>query len=446
MAVERERARDLRDRLLEARDALAAELGVTAKDLNRQNRDATVERLRLLALTMGDNEQAARIDTLNRLALETSRAIWAVVDRAEQAGMNGARDILPEHALILTGLAESGPGKANTLDLVVLIPAGPEQDPYLLVLEAKGFGSPLGSRMVDELRVEQGTREYLDWMLKNDQALLQARQELERTDPELARVVEHAIASGHVNYQLVHVELDRVTVTEFNIDVRTRILEPDRALAQARERLRDQARVFLRQAETRFVEALERQIEQIERQPIRVDEHAPQSTHRTEDRRREREEELARRREAAEQLRERAELYRETLRNLAAGDVERVAAVAQYYGGSANARLVGESPGQVPQIGGPSAPPVICIEVSRGPGLEPLRVPFDSQIRRDTRIAIGMWQGLDPATLDLVRVTEASNATPGNALSLPELRAQEAAERVRAREREERDRGLERER
>ncbi len=446
MAVEREHARELRDRLLQARDALAAELGVTAKDLNSQNRLATIERLRLLALTMGDNERVIQIDTLDRLAFETSRAIWAVVDRSEQAGMNGARDILPEHALILTGLAEAGPGKANTLDLVVLIPAGPEQDPYLLVLEAKGFGSTLGSRMVDELRVEQGTREYLDWMLKNDQALLQARQELERTDPELARVVENAIASGHVNYQLVHVELDRVTVTEFNIDVRTRILEPDRALEQAREQLRDQARVFLRQAETRFVEALERQIEQIDRQPIRADERAPQPTHRADDRRREREEELARRREAAEQLRERAEHYRETLRNLAAGDVERVAAVAQYYSGSANARLVAEPPGHEPQIGRPSAPPVVCIEVSRGADLEPLRVPFDSQIRRDTRIAIGMWQGLDPTTLDLVRVTDESNATPGNALSLAELRAQEAAERLRAREREERGRGLERER
>ncbi|WP_433665606.1 hypothetical protein ACQPW1_13200 [Nocardia sp. CA-128927] len=450
LAAEREQAKRERDKLIQHRDQLANELGVAAKDLNRQNRRATIERLRIHALMVGDASQIARIDALERAATETSQAIWAVVDRAEQAGMNGARDLIREHALILTGREGEGPGKANTLDLVALVSRGPGQDPHLLVLEAKGFGSTLGSRMVDGLRVEQGTREYLDWMLKNDQALQQARQELARTNPELSRVVEQAIAQGRVDYQLVHVELDRVTVTEFNIEPRVQTQELGVDLVRTpelvQEQWREQARGFLQQADVRFVEAIERQIEQINQQPLRADQHGPAfSARQVEERQQQREQELAYRRQDIERLQAHAAQYRESLQALAAGDLERVAAVAKFYGRNPDARLVAE-PVREQQPDRTTAPPVLHIEVNRGPDLEPVRVPFDSQLRRDTLIALRMWEGLDPRTLDIIRVTDIGGATPAQALELQEIQEREAAQRTAARERDGRgqERGRER--
>ncbi|WP_454198116.1 hypothetical protein [Nocardia sp. Marseille-Q1738] len=438
LVAEQGQAKEKRDRLIQHRDELAAELGVTAKDLNRQNLRATIAGLNSRALEAGDTSRLEKIAALRSAAIETSEAIWAVVNRAELAGMNGARDVLPQNALILTGREGDGPGRANTLDLVALVPGRAGEEVRVLILEAKGFGSSLGSRMVDGLRVQQGTQLYRDWMLRNDQALQQARQELARDNPELARAMEQAIAARRIDYMLVHVELDRVTVTEFLMEGPQQALElgADRVRTPelVRGQWREQARTFLREADTRFAESVERQIEAMNQQPVRAaDQH-------------QREQELAYRREAADKLRAHAAQYRETLRALAAGDLEKVAAVLKYYGKDPDARLSAESPVRDRQAERSTAPPVVQVEVNRGPDVEPVRVPYDSQERRDTYIAIRMWQGVDVRALDIVRLHDVGAASPLQAQSLRELREREAAQIRRARTREGNERGLSRER
>jgi hypothetical protein len=364
-----------------------------------------------------------KITALREAAQQSSRAIWQVTNRGEQLGMNSARDVVPENALILTGHEHTGPGRANTFDLVALVL---DRDAEILIVEAKGVGSKLGSRMADGLRVEQGTREYRDWMLRNDQDLRRAREELAAKNPELARAFDDAVAADRIRYVLVQADLARVQIAEFRLD------SPRELSREAvQDRWRERGVEFLRQAESRFAERVDGQVEELSRAP-----------------------EFPGQQEAVEKARVDAERYREMLRELQTRDPEKVAAVLAYYSRDSAARLVVEQPNRNP--GGQLERPVPMIEVDRGPGLAPIRVPYDSPDRSQTYLAIRMWQGWDVRQLDVARTLDASTAVPVEAQRSPAMleyiaerdRQRQLRQELEGRRRraQEQDRGVERER
>jgi hypothetical protein len=107
-------------------------------------------------------------------------AMKAAIDYGKQLG---ARKLTPSD--------DAAPGTSGTLDAVFLKDGKPES---LLVMEGKGGTSELGTRDIKGVDYEQGTPEYLYWMLKNDA-------QLHAADPTLLQ----RIADGKVvvEYHLI---------------------------------------------------------------------------------------------------------------------------------------------------------------------------------------------------------------------------------------------------
>lgn len=149
------------DSLREQRDWAAQDLGIDPKDLTRSYMDEHSAGL----------IEAHGTDAVDKLEAAMSRyniADNVVTQLTGEMGMIAARDYIRQMGgTVITGLEGSMAG-SGTFDVVGLV------NGRLVVVEAKGGGATLGSRWVEGdvpgqlVRVQQGTKQYLDWMLKND--------------------------------------------------------------------------------------------------------------------------------------------------------------------------------------------------------------------------------------------------------------------------------------
>ena len=129
--------------------------------------------------------------------------------------MAGAEDYVTNgrDGLLLTP-REDKPGTPGTIDVVGFADGEP---PRLISVEAKGGSSDLGSRMVEDgLKAEQGSPEYLKWVLERDPDLRAVLQE----NPAVRERIEQAINDGTLRYEYhkIHVGTDgSVTHSEFDL-------------------------------------------------------------------------------------------------------------------------------------------------------------------------------------------------------------------------------------
>ncbi|WP_285693324.1 ADP-ribosyltransferase [Actinomadura sp. NBRC 104412] len=149
--------------------------------------------------------RAALIDDLDRLS-DLARQYTAknkeLVRLSERLGMVAAIDFATNAAggVRLTPLVDDEPGVPGTLDVTAALTRDP---PRLTVVEAKGVGSDLGGRLVDGgKKAEQGTPEYLAWVLERDPDLKAAL----RDRPDLREALQKALDNGtlQVEYYTVH--------------------------------------------------------------------------------------------------------------------------------------------------------------------------------------------------------------------------------------------------
>jgi hypothetical protein len=117
----------------------------------------------------------------------------------------------------ITG-GEGVPGRPGTLDRVVY----DEDDQTLVVVEEKGVGSGLGSRIVPDpsgggpLRAEQMSPEYLRELLQIDNRL---GTNLNADAATLRVEVDDAVHDGRVEYVLVRTDASgQVSYTEYNLE------------------------------------------------------------------------------------------------------------------------------------------------------------------------------------------------------------------------------------
>jgi len=95
-----------------------------------------------------------------------------LVKQSEELGQIATRDFAESKGAKL--LVEGPPGTAGTLDAVFHKPGPPVT---LFVCEAKGGGSQLGTRSIGGTAFQQGTPEYLRWMLENDKGFRAAAEQ-----------------------------------------------------------------------------------------------------------------------------------------------------------------------------------------------------------------------------------------------------------------------------
>ncbi len=187
---------------------LAAEQGVSTKDLRVKTLPKTIQELRDDASSPAELQKIKNLENAARLEQQTQRRL---VGSSEELGMAASRDVVrSERSTVIVG-AEKAPGRADEIDVIGLS----HDHTTLSFLEAKGGDAKLGFRTVDGVRVQQGTTAYLNELIHADVRL---RAYLE-AHPQLA----HDIASGRVDleYKLVKaLPSGRVKVSEFVIDPR----------------------------------------------------------------------------------------------------------------------------------------------------------------------------------------------------------------------------------
>ncbi len=153
-----------------------------------------------------------RVQSLRDAMSDVNAAEWKSNKLTETMGNIAARDYI--HRMggeVITGLDDAATG-SGTLDVVGIVGG------KLVVVEAKGGGATLGTRMVDGgpdelVRVQQGTPQYLKWMLDNDPKLAQALKD---------RGLLDAVRNGEMDvvYDLVRYDpkAGRPEVSRFNIE------------------------------------------------------------------------------------------------------------------------------------------------------------------------------------------------------------------------------------
>jgi osmotically-inducible protein OsmY len=158
---------------------------------------------------------------------QLSRAIYEVNERSRQIGEIGAQSYMQQKhpgAERVYGGSES-PSRSGDFDQVWRIPGkGQNGGDLYVVIEAKGGGSPLGTRRVNKGRqtASQGTREYFDEIARSMSADKKSKKAQEVGD-DLA----DARARGDIQYLEVRTRIDNdnqgnsvignVTAKEFDI-------------------------------------------------------------------------------------------------------------------------------------------------------------------------------------------------------------------------------------
>lgn len=184
---------------------LREELRLSEDDVSNTRFEETVARLR--REHAGDAETLARIDELEQQRRALSSARDDVVAASERLGNQMAVDYMRSaypNARRVYG-DPSGRGRPGEFDFVYLIERPPPERSIVIVVEAKGGSSSLGTRRVGGTEVQQGTLPYM-------QDIARVMQPHADT-PELARALDAMLdndpATGPiVRYLLVEAPLD----------------------------------------------------------------------------------------------------------------------------------------------------------------------------------------------------------------------------------------------
>ena len=189
----------VRQSLIEKRAALS-----TAMEKFGVEPDGALEAVQKLR----QQRKFAEAKRLEALDVNYKRLGNELVKQSEELGQVAAREFAVQRGA--GKLYEGKPGTPGTLDAVYYKPGPPKT---LYVCEAKGGGSQVGTRNIAGTAYQQGTPEYLKWMIENDRAF---REEAKRAG------LLKAIESGEieVEYHLVRAPGGQeVLVNEFHLKV-----------------------------------------------------------------------------------------------------------------------------------------------------------------------------------------------------------------------------------
>ncbi|WP_197371890.1 HPC2 multi-domain protein, partial [Streptomyces clavuligerus] len=160
--AERQRLKGLREPENKERTQLAKKMGHNNPD--KVDRAALAEQRRL--------GNAKDVDAFEKADKKYKELGTELTGESEKLGMHAAEDFARSKGGV--DFYKGAPGKAGTLDLVKLKPGNP---PTLIICEAKGGSSTLGTRAIGGQDYQQGRPEYLEWMLKNDKDFHKAAEE-----------------------------------------------------------------------------------------------------------------------------------------------------------------------------------------------------------------------------------------------------------------------------
>ena len=169
----RQQAREARDEAEAELQVLADRMSLSPDDL--RNIDDTIERLRREHAE--DPAMMRRIEELAARRAELAGHRHSVVEQSELLGQRMAEEWMAANhpgAMQVYGGAGAG-SRSGDFDQVWLVPgAGPSGRDLIIVVEAKGGSSQLGTREVEGAREQQGTGNYLRAIAE----IMAARQDL----------------------------------------------------------------------------------------------------------------------------------------------------------------------------------------------------------------------------------------------------------------------------
>jgi hypothetical protein len=197
---------EARQKLIDKRVAVDTKLEKLANDLgvDLDDIDAGVQKL----IKQGKRAEA---EQLKRLDAEYKQLGRQLVVKSEELGMVAVRDFASSRGA--RPLYEGPPGTPGTLDAAFVKTGRPTT---LFVCEGKGGGSELGTRMIKGTAYQQGSPEYLRWMLENDKGFRAAVEEA-----GLLKLLE--TGEIKVEYHLVRAPGGQeVLINEFDITPRSR--------------------------------------------------------------------------------------------------------------------------------------------------------------------------------------------------------------------------------
>lgn len=184
------------------------------------------------------DQRAAKLihlENLETLARQHNQAMRDMVVLSERMGMEGAKDyaVNERGGTLLTPLKEKL-GTPGTIDVVSFA----DDPPRLISVEAKGGSDNLGSRLVEDgKKAQQGSPEYLKWILERDPDLHAAL----KANPAIRARIEEAIRANELQFEYhhIHVGIDgSVKHSEFRLQ---REDEPFRSKVSGAKSLEDSA-------------------------------------------------------------------------------------------------------------------------------------------------------------------------------------------------------------
>jgi hypothetical protein len=193
------RRRDTADRSLAG---LRSELGLSEDDLGSTRFQDTLDRLR--REHAGDQEALAKIDELERQRTALASARDDVVAASERLGNRMAVDYIRSQyptAQLLYGDPD-GRGRPGEFDFVYFVPGTIPMRDQIIVVEAKGGSSSLGTRRVNGAEAQQGTLPYMQEIARvmrdstDDPRLSRALEAMEAGDPNSGPLVRYLLVEA----------------------------------------------------------------------------------------------------------------------------------------------------------------------------------------------------------------------------------------------------------
>ncbi|WP_437729015.1 eCIS core domain-containing protein [Sorangium sp. So ce861] len=195
----REQQRTRRDNAEAQVENLRQQLNLREDQLSSEQFDRTVERLRR---ENADNPDVLRqIDDLVRERASLADARHQINQESMRIGQLMARDWVASHYPQAGQPIHGGVGAASRsgdFDAVYVVQRGEGQRPLVLIIEAKGGSSSLGTRQVDGFTVEQGTPRYMREIVR----LMRA----DDTLPAATRSTMRDVQQGNVDVRYVLIE------------------------------------------------------------------------------------------------------------------------------------------------------------------------------------------------------------------------------------------------
>ncbi|MGK5557366.1 hypothetical protein ACSNOI_37740, partial [Actinomadura kijaniata] len=208
---------------------LVTRFGIRKEDVNSDEKLAGKREEILAEMESGDLSPEERrrmrddLRSLYEVARRYNAAGSAMSRISEQMGMVAAKDFLDgRYGVALITPQGLAPGKPNTADVtaVAFERGRGGESAVLYTVEAKGVGSQLGSRLVEDMkRAAQGAPKYSRFILKRDIDLKAAldgrpelqkrlREELEKENLRVRSYYVHVNDQGEVNWARFHLDRD----------------------------------------------------------------------------------------------------------------------------------------------------------------------------------------------------------------------------------------------